>query len=274
MREIHSKLLHLAKHRCLPYVLGLPLFAEYTDRLTILLVGSVATGLCREDSDIDIAILCAHDVYDSIAEGSDWRQGRPSETKIEGTQLHYYAETFEWVDSQLRSLDDVPLYAYGSALVLHDPKDQYESHFAWLTDEAGSLWKERLEGKLDMLLRRSRALDQALRDPDTIVLARMTLELVTRASKIAALLDSIPFDPRKRLFETALSGSMGRRIEPLLRDMVSAIGDLGSSDGRESSAGTRVRSTTAQVVDALSGEAARQQLRVGLDAPDRRQLEE
>jgi len=274
MREIHSKLLHLAKHRCLPYVLGLPRFAEHVSQLTVLLVGSVATGLCHNDSDIDISVLCESDVYDLIAAETAWHEGRPTESEIDGTQLHYYAETFERVESQIRSLNDVSLYVYGSGVVLHDPKNQYARHFAWLIDEAELVRKERLEGKLDMLIRRSRGLEQALCDPDIIVLARMTLELVTRASKIAALLDSIPFDPRKRLFETALSGSMGRRIEPLLRDMVSAIGDLGSSDGRESSAGTRVRSTTAQVVDALCGEAARQQLRVGLDAPDRRQLEE
>jgi predicted nucleotidyltransferase len=274
VRDIPSNLLDLARHSCLPYLLDLPRFAECADQLTILLVGSVATGLCREDSDIDIAILCGPDVYDSIAVDTNWREGRPSQTEIQGTTLHYYAETFERLNSQLRSLNDVSLYVYGSAILLHDPKNQYARRFAWLADEAESLRKERLEGKLDMLLRRSRALDQVLRDPDTIVLARMTLELITRASKIAALLDSISCDPRKRLFQTALSGITGRRIEPLLRDMLSAIGDLASCDVRQSSIGNRLRSTMAQVVDALSREAATQHFRVGLDAPDGRQLKE
>jgi len=274
MTDVRARLLAKAQQRCLPYLLDLPRFAPYVNDLTFILVGSVAADLCHEDSDIDIAILCESDVYDSIAADTAWRRGRPSEIEIDGTQLHYYAETFERVESALKSLDDVSLYAYSSAVPLHDPKNQHARRFAWFSQDAHGIRKERLEGKLDMFLRRSRALEQSLNDPDIILLARMALELITRAAKIAALLDRIPFDPRRRLFRIAVSGITGRLIEPSLREMLAAVGDLASSEARMSSAVNRLRRTTAQAVECLSAEARMQDLRVGLEAPDYRQSNE
>ncbi len=121
MPDTAQRLRDIAGRQCLPYLLALPRFAPYSGQLAFVLVGSVATGLCREGSDIDIAVVCEPEVYDAIARDTPWAAGRPCETEIDGVQLHYYAITVGTIESKLRELDDVALHVYGSAVVLWDP---------------------------------------------------------------------------------------------------------------------------------------------------------
>jgi hypothetical protein len=156
--------------------------------------------------------LCDIATYARISADKPWSQGRPSEAQVGRQRLHYYAETFEAVLGRLEALDDACLYAYGTAKVLHDPKALFECNVLPVLRRPG-LRKERLEGKLDMLLRRTKALAGAAKEQaNPLVLAKMSLEITSLALKVIALIDDVPFDPRKRLVETALVGPLGRGI--------------------------------------------------------------
>ena len=87
MTKVQSRLQEFAESKCLPYLLSLPRFASNIERLSFILVGSVATGLCREDSDIDIAIVCDGRTYEVVSNGTQWAIGKPSETRIDRRNL-------------------------------------------------------------------------------------------------------------------------------------------------------------------------------------------
>jgi hypothetical protein len=180
----------------------------------------VATGFCRETSDVDIALLCDVATYARISAGKPWPQGRPTEVQLGPQGLHYYAESFDAVLVRLETLDDACLYTYGTARVLRDPEALFERNVAPAIRRPG-LRKERLEGKLDMLLRRTKALAGAAREQaNALVLAKMSLEVVSLALKVIALLDDVPFDPRKRLVETALVGPLGRGMATDVAELI------------------------------------------------------
>ena len=112
-----------ARSKCLPFLLETPQIWMNAHHLAVVLVGSVATGQCRDGSDIDIAIMGSKESIEPLSEGTNWSDGRPTETVIEGVQLHYYGVSFEEVEQRLRQLDDAYFYTYGSPVVLHDPSE-------------------------------------------------------------------------------------------------------------------------------------------------------
>ena len=115
---------------------------------SFVLVGSVASGLCREDSDIDIALVCDEDVYKAISSNKSWSIGRPTETWIDGTQLHYYGISFEQISERLQSLDDVYLYVYTHTIVLKDTQGDYTGRLSKFLENDPGIRKQRIEGKL------------------------------------------------------------------------------------------------------------------------------
>lgn len=273
MTKAQSRLQQFVKSKCFPYLLSLPRFEPYLERLSFILVGSVATGFCREDSDIDIAIVCDKETYKAISKDTSWDAGRPSETKINGVQLHYYAITFDNVESKLRELDDVYLYVYSNAVVLRDPGNQYARRFSRLTSRVFEVRKQRLEGKLDMLIRRSRALKSALAEKDILSIGRICLELITLCLKVIALLDDIPFDPRKRLFTTALKGRLGQQIEDKIRQLFSSLGTVGQLRDDVDFVNFAFIDNVRKIIEILSEEASKKGFRVGLGSPVRRYVE-
>jgi predicted nucleotidyltransferase len=250
----------------------LPRLAPYRDSLSFVLVGSVATGLCDETSDIDIAILCDEATYHLIAEGTSWSTGRPTEVHLDNVQLHYYAVAFKEIRRKLRALDDVYIYVYSTAVTLWDAGDQYAKRLGDLLADNPRVRKQRIEGKLDMLIRRSRALRASLASGDVICVGQLCFETLVRCLKTTALLDNLPFDPRKRLFRTAIAGPLGQQLEPKLRLLLSTIGDLGQIGDAAGLAAFSFPDRLDEMVGILTNEARAQRFRVGLDKPDRRQV--
>jgi predicted nucleotidyltransferase len=274
MTEIQSRLYEFAVSRCLPYLFDLPRLQPYLEQLSFILVGSVATGLCREDSDIDIAIVCDEEFYGVISKDTRWDAGRPTEIMMDGVWLHYYAITFEKIEGRLRELDDVYMYVYSNAIVLRDPQNRYTQRLSKLSSHMPEVRKQQIEGKLDMLLRRSRALGHCLGEGDPLTTGRVCLEIISLCLKIIALLDDVSFDPRKRLFKTAMRGKMGQQMEGVIRQLFSSLGALGSSESGSHFADFVFPDKLNEIVDILSHEAKRQGFQVGLERPDRRHIME
>jgi hypothetical protein len=247
--------------------------APHVDDIAFVLVGSVATGYCRQDSDVDIALVFDEPIYSVISRGTFWGNGRPSETRLDGVQLHYYGISFEQIEAKLKDLDDAYLYVYSNAVVLQDRDCKYERRLGDMLSHTPAVRRQRLEGKLDMLLRRAGALRSSVENQDPLASARICIELITLCLKVIALLDDIPFDPRKRLFATALSGDIGRRIEPKVRGLFCLVGELGNRNTEFEIAVSGFLERIQQVGNILCQEAQEQGFRVGLDRPDPRHIE-
>jgi hypothetical protein len=213
MNSIQHQLQDWAIQRAVPYVLRKEGLSPRT--VSIVLVGSAATGLCREDSDVDLAILCRPRLYQRLSQGKPWEKGRPTEVILEGRQLHYFAASVAAVQRSLEALDDKAHYMYGTALPLLDRPSLYVDGIAPLAGSA-EFRRARLEGKLDELLRRLVALRAAALENEPLILSQVSLEVISLAIKTVALIDGVPFDVRKRLMETALSGRLGRRVKPTI----------------------------------------------------------
>jgi hypothetical protein len=251
----------------------LPDLKPHIGELSFVLVGSAATGLCRPDSDVDIAIVCDEETCSAISEGRPWASGRPAEVTIDGTQVHFFARTFRQIEGRLRELDDDHLYQYGGSLILRDPNGRFADCLGRLVSDAADIRRQRLEGKLDMLLRRSRALDQCLAAGDVMTIGRVCFELITLSLKVIALLDDVPFDPRKRLFAMALKGELGSRMEGTMRRLFAGVGELGEVREESGFADLSFPRELHEIVSILSEEARKQGFRVGLDKPDYRHIE-
>ena len=270
--ETQQVLLAFAKNECLQHLLTHPQIGPWADRIAFVLVGSVATGLCRAGSDVDVALLCDADVYNQRSPGTLWARGRPTEAMVDGTQLHYYGITLAEVATKIAEHDDVCLYVYGHTVVLKDSQAGHAKRLARLMGDAQDLRQQRAERKLDMLMRRSRALRAVLADGDPITVAEVFLEVIRLLVKVVALLDGVPFDPRKRLFGTALAGPLGTRLCPQVTALLGQLSLLGRPDDLPHS-GTQLIEDIDAVAGTLADIAASQGFRVGLDRPDRRHAE-
>jgi predicted nucleotidyltransferase len=263
----------MAKTKCLRYLVTRQEIAAHEDRITFLLVGSVATGLCREDSDIDIALLCDQDVYKAISKETQWATGRPTEATVEHTQLHYYGITFGEVTARLQDLDDIYLYVYSDAVVLQDKQDNYTHRLSKLLSTGSDVRRQRIEGKLDMLMRRRRALRFCLQEGDPITVAKISLENIVLCLKVIALLDDVSFDPRKRFFRTALSGPLGIRHAKDVRQLFHELGALDALGNENNGRAFGLPAKLDTITDMLCDVARNHGFRVGLEKPDRRHTE-
>lgn len=211
MNEIQEKLINFAKNQALPYLNSK--YKDYIDKLSFVLVGSAATGLCGPASDADIAMVCSSELYDKLSEGTRWGIGKPTEVILGGIMLQYYAISFELIKEKFNELDDLYLHVYNNCIILQDPDDQYANSIPITGLNSAKLKKKRVEGKLDMLLRRSRVLNNCIKSgADILLSAEIYVEIIKRILKVTALLDDIDFDPRKRIYKTTLAGITGEKI--------------------------------------------------------------
>ena len=91
--------------------------------------------------------------------------------------------------------------------------------------------------------------------------------------KVIALLDDVPFDPRKRLFKTALSGRLGTHLAPDVSQLFQELGTLGALADGIADRVFRLPARLDTITDALCDAAQEQGFSVGLDKPDRRHVE-
>jgi hypothetical protein len=198
-----------------------------------------------------------------------WASGRPSEASVDNIRLHYYAIDTEEIKQKLRSLDDEYLYTYSTAVVARDPASIWSTVEPLLAHNP-SVRTIRLEGKLDMLKRRRGVLEKCLSNQDPVTTAKVCVELVVLAAKTCALADDIQFDPRKRLFGTAMKGPLGRRARDDIRIMIGSLGNCAL--GRQA-AEARYRASLDRVLDRLDHALSSEGLRTHLDRPDPRHTE-
>ena len=268
--DLQARFVKFAQAKCLPYLVELPLFKPHAERVAVVVLGSAATGLCVPGSDLDMAVIADQQTYEAISQDPAWNGGLLWEIKMDGVLLQYLCRTYDRIEALCRSLDDSYIYHYGNALILRDPQGRYAQFQAWLKSNQPQLRKQRLEGKLDLLRRRFSSLEASLRAFDPLASAATCIEMIALAIKVAALLDDVPFDYRKRLLSTGLAGKMGYRIEGGVRQLFTLAGEMGHLQPGVSPSAFMFPMRIAAIIDILSEEARKQGFRVGLERPDPR----
>lgn len=229
--ECHDRLLQIAELHCIPYLQSLPRFRSMDEKLIFLLVGSVAHGLCNEHSDIDIAVVCDEPTYAEISIETEWSKGRPTEVVIAGTQLHFYGLTLNEIRKRIEALDDHAIFNYLGARVMQDPCGRYAEMLGMI--DTSELHDRRIHHAATLLLRRLSVFDKELPSYDPLVMASISVELITLLVKTIAVLDATSFDPRKRPVATGLRGALGQHLKLDVLGLFPAIAELGQSEPNE-----------------------------------------
>ena len=272
--ELRAQFIEVAKVKGLPYLRELAPFKARDGELAFILVGSVASGLCAPNSDIDIAVIGDSATAEALNMDPAWNHlfpgGRGGAARVDGVPLQFYFIAYDVIEAGLGDLRDSYFYQYGSPVILHDPKGRYAQLQAALEAARPKLRRQRLEGKLDMLRRRYADLETSLRYRDLMSATWIGLELITLGIKVAALLDDVPFDPRKRLFLTGLAGRLGYQLEGSFRQLIAGLAELSELRLDSNPGNFRFPVRIASVIQVLSEEARGQGFRVELDRPDPR----
>ena len=245
MNNNQIRLIKFAKDKGLPYILNIPKINKLKDSICFLLVGSTATGLCDEHSDVDISLICKEDIFNEIAQGERWNSNRPSEILIENTQLHFYGVSLNNVIKKMVDLDDNSLYIYSNGIILKDNLGIYDRYIAPNRSFNEENRMKRLKTKLHTLIMRSSVLKSLLKNKlDRQVILGLYLEVIRECLKVIALLDNIEFDPRKRLYITALTGELGCT---LIKDINVVYEDAGKADEHTKRA-DRINNLVGQII--------------------------
>ncbi len=223
--DTSEKLFAFAKYVACPYVRHLDAVKPHLYNLSIILVGSVATGICSADSDVDICILCPKKIYNDIYSQVEWNNGKYMELTISGISTRYYLETIEDVCDGLMKLDDLTFYLYNYSQPLDDISGAHKNLKKFIADQ--QIVAKRKKHIHNSMLKRRRALTKYLdsyTDPfGRVIVAQDTIRTLLRA---IATYDSIPFDPKKHPYETALAGATGKFLKPCVDDILACLSKI------------------------------------------------
>lgn len=223
--EIQEKLYTFARFVACPYVRNLDAVKPHLYNLSIILVGSVATGICSEKSDVDLCILCTKKTYDEIYPAIEWNAGKYMELTISGIKTRYYLECIEDVCDGLLKNDDLTFYLYNHARVLDDISGAYKNLKKFIAEQ--QIIQKRKKHVHNAMLKRRRALTKYLdmyTDPfGRLMVAQDTIRTLLRA---IASYDNLPFDPKKHPYHTALAGQTGKILKPCMDDLLNCLSRL------------------------------------------------
>lgn len=227
--QIRDKFITFAKYLACPYVLNLDAVKPYINEISILLVGSVATGICNPSSDVDICIMCPRETYNKIEPFIDRNAGKYMEMSISGVKTRYYIEALEDIIDGLNRLDDLSFYLYSFAIPLDDVSGAYKNLQKYINEQ--QLVAKRKGHVFRSMIRRRRALSAYLdsyKDPfGRITSAHDLIKSILRA---IAVYDNLPYDPKKHPYQTALAGTTGNFLKPCIDELISYISRISRAE--------------------------------------------
>ena len=210
------------------------------DSFSVVLTGSRATGTHAAESDIDIEVLCPRDVYDRVQHAAfekgltsapwknlymlvadDWMEyfgpgvARP----------HYTLNSLEEVERQFAAYDDVWLWVWTNAKVIHDPHGQ----FSRICDSFAAYPQEILIRKLTYrwMLALYWSIEQSPHhrsgEDELLPSAAAVLNGVNDYLRFFFLVDGRPFPYAKRLAKFAPGTSLGAKFMPFFNRVVDLV---------------------------------------------------
>ncbi len=227
--DIRDQFISFARYLACPYVTNLDAVKPYVNSISVVLVGSVASGICNSQSNVDLCILCSRDTYNLIYPNVEWNAGKYVEMAISGVKTRYYLEIVDNVLEGLNKLDDLTYYLYTSAIPLDDISGAFKQIQKYIAEQ--KLVERHQKHVYNHMLKRRRSLSSYLdeyRDPfGRLMSAQDALRCLIRGISVY---DNVPFDPKKHPYETALSGQTGKYLKPCIDELLNLMSRLAVAD--------------------------------------------
>lgn len=221
-------------------VYTLPGTERHHEEFSILLTGSRAIGAHRENSDVDLDVLCPRQVYEVVHRASldagivkaptafwcplrdeDWHRYF---RKARG-RLHFSLNALETIAQQLGRYEDVPLWVWTHAKVLKDPGGQFQRivdgfrgyprdvlvrkvKYHWL---AAGYWAVTVFPH------------GSNRGSDILAATSAVANSVNELLRLFSLVEGQPYPYTERLMGLAESTKLGKEFYPLLRHVVDLL---------------------------------------------------
>ena len=174
----------------------------FWNELCVILKGSTSRGNADEYSDIDLVIFCAVDVHAQIVAGyfADKLCDRQDGFFIFIPNGHYHIESFDQLRGYFLGHDYLHCWDYQNAIPLHDPHGTYaaliqEGKQMLFASPLPILKRAFLDLQLDLNWMRM----PITRSDGPSTLLHMA-KILAGVSRMAYLLDSLPYPPDKWLF--------------------------------------------------------------------------
>lgn len=218
-------------------IFTLPGTARARDSFSVLLTGSRATEAHVEESDVDIDVLCPRDVFESV-QGTAFRAGRIASP---GASLYlsperdwqrYFGETrgrphfsltpLDEVERQFRQYEDVWLWVWTNAAVLHDPGNQFRriaDGFAGYPPDVLAR-KIKYRWMLAAYWQVEAYPGHHASDAELLAAAASIANGVNELLRFFFLVEGRPFPYAKKLARLASQTKLGRRFGPFLGRVV------------------------------------------------------
>jgi hypothetical protein len=207
-----------------------PVLPRYREYVSVLLVGSAASGYADESSDVDLWVVCADEAAGGISEQfarSELRFDVPPPHTLtqDGTQVHYFAFPASKLERGLKLHDDDVLYQTKHCVVCHDAGGQFARLSLY-----GELPAEAVHGKIADAYAWMRIYIASAREllpryqPSPWL--RCIGDLVSRSLGLIAWLDGEPPSPQKWAFRQVESLSTSPIILPAIKQVLRATGPI------------------------------------------------
>ena len=206
-----------------------PVFPEYTDHLTILVVGSIGAGFSDEFSDVDFWFLCADKYVDEIREkfhkvGLRFDELPPELISSGSIEAHYFTFPISKFQQGLQIGDDQCMFFGAFGLVIHDPSQQ----FAALRSQCINIPEELVHNKVGVAYSRviqcSFEIRKRIKRFQPLCWIQYSHDIMKWALELCCWLDRKPPIYSSWLFKQAQSCSTVSIIMPAIEQVMRAIG--------------------------------------------------
>ena len=214
-------------------VLTLPGVNDATEKFTVLLSGSRATGRWTSGSDVDIEVLCPRTIYQSIQQAmvaagrikspgaclytlrdDNWQRYFGEETG----RPHFSVNPIEDLRRHFQAYEDVWIWIWTHAKVIHDPREQFGREREAYTGYPHKVLVKKI--KYHWMLAAYRAIEESpihpTEDVELLPAGAALLNGINELYRFFFLVEGKPFPYTKRLVRYVSSTELGRQFLPQL----------------------------------------------------------
>lgn len=210
-------------------IFSLPGTEQPREKFSILLTGSRATGTYSAQSDVDIEVLCPWLIYESVQrellaagrtksiDTSFYVLGDDNWERYFGKQYsrpHFSITTIEEVAQQLQEYDDINIWIWTTAKIIHDPQNQFREVLKTFTGYPRdvSIRKIKYHWMLTIYWGIEQFPHNHSDDNEILPAATAVLNAVNELYKFFFLVEGKPFPYTEKLSRFVCSTELGRQF--------------------------------------------------------------
>ncbi|HLV80882.1 MAG TPA: nucleotidyltransferase domain-containing protein [Chthonomonadaceae bacterium] len=205
------------------------MLSRYTPRLSVLLVGSVATGLADEGSDVDVCFVAPpsiwHELDADLVRGGFKSGHLPNEMTVGTLRVDWFVVSLSGAEAALEAGEDYALYDINHFIALQDPGGQYQRLAARYQSLDPALIAARVQRYSLQVTAGAEYLGALVQRGDPLECATQALGLAICAISLCLWLDGHA-PGSKRMMEMAEQCSTAECLMPPVRALLQALGEF------------------------------------------------